>query len=102
VFKFISYSYLVLEDVEVESKEVDGDGVLARIVLLDPGQKGLSEEKPRQPEHRWRIVVEPILQEFETSQEVVDIATKRLQRRVRLLHPHPRYLSLYSRCIFVI
>jgi len=85
---------LIVQYVEVEAEQVDGNGVLAGVVLLDAGEERLREEEPGQPEHRRRIGLEPVLQEPETSQEVVDVAAERLQRRVGLLHPHTGYLAL--------
>ena len=85
---------LVVQDVEVEREQVDGDGVLAGVVLLDAGQERLREEEPGQPEDGRRVRLEPVLEEAQARQEVVDVAAERLERRVRLLHPHARYLAL--------
>jgi len=89
-------AHLFVEDVKVEAKKVDGNGVLASVVLLDSGEKRLREEEPREPEDRWGFRLVPVQKELEPSEEVVDVASERLQRRVRLLHPHPRYFALQS------
>ena len=52
---------LVVHDVKVEAEQIDGDGVLARKVLLHARQEGLREEEARHPELRRRSVVEPVL-----------------------------------------
>jgi len=40
---------------------VNGDGVLAGVVLHDAGEEGLREEEARYPEHVWLTVVMPVL-----------------------------------------
>ena len=85
---------LVFEDLVVVAEQVDGDGVLAGVVLLGARQKGLGEVEARHPEDGRRAHVVPVLQELESRHEVVDVAAERLERRVRLLHPHAGNLAL--------
>jgi len=46
---------------KVEAELVDGDGVLAGIVLHDASEEGLCEVEPRHPEHVGLAVVIPFL-----------------------------------------
>jgi len=68
-----------LKDIKVEAEKVDWNGILARIVLLDAGQKRLSEEEPGNPEGWRRIAVVPVLEEFEASEKIVNVAAERFQ-----------------------
>ena len=109
---------LVVHDLVVEREQVNGYGVLAGKVLLDAGQEGLREEETRDPESARRTILVPILnenntvamritnsqshmtrtyiEELESGQKVVNVAAQRLERGIRLLLPHGRYLSLHQ------
>mmetsp|Transcript_1527 Transcript_1527/g.5997 ORF Transcript_1527/g.5997 Transcript_1527/m.5997 type:complete len:549 (+) Transcript_1527:50-1696(+) len=72
---------------EVPRARVDGDGVLARVVLHDAGEEGLREEEVAQVEHGRRAVLQPRVQHRQALHEVGEVGAQRLEARVRLLEP---------------
>mmetsp|Transcript_43866 Transcript_43866/g.98300 ORF Transcript_43866/g.98300 Transcript_43866/m.98300 type:complete len:233 (+) Transcript_43866:211-909(+) len=93
---------LLLGVEEVEGQGVNGNLVLAREILRGSRGESLREVDTTEPEHHGRPVVHPFLEELETLNEVIDVATKRLQRRVRVFQPHGRGFAikdLEERCL---
>ena len=80
-------------DLEVEVEQVDGNGVAARVVLLDAGEKGLREVEAGDPERGRLVLVVPLLEEVEALDQVAEVAAERLQRRIRVLRPHVGHLA---------
>jgi len=72
-------THLFQNDVEVEAEKVDWNGVLACVVLLHSSEERLREEEATHPEHWRRFRLVPVLQEPQTSQEVIDVAAQWLQ-----------------------
>mmetsp|Transcript_37393 Transcript_37393/g.96669 ORF Transcript_37393/g.96669 Transcript_37393/m.96669 type:complete len:294 (+) Transcript_37393:79-960(+) len=85
---------LIFRVEEVEAQCVDGDLVLPCEVLRRTRGERLLEVDATEPESRRRAVVDPILEELQPLDEVVDVAAERLQRRVGALHPHGRCLAV--------
>lgn len=53
----------------------------------------LCEVESRHPEHNWLVVVHPFLQELESGQQVINVATQWLEGGVRTLGPELRNLK---------
>mmetsp|Transcript_19151 Transcript_19151/g.64150 ORF Transcript_19151/g.64150 Transcript_19151/m.64150 type:complete len:300 (-) Transcript_19151:99-998(-) len=87
----------VAQDFEVEVDLVDGDPVLARVVLSRAGDEGLREEEARDPEDGRLPVVHPALEESDALREVAHPAAQRLARRICLLGPEVRHLIIEDR-----
>lgn len=62
----------VRNDLEVKVNGIDGDHILSCVVLLGTSQEGLCEIEARDPEYWWCTMVNPVLDELEASQEVLD------------------------------
>ena len=60
----------VTHNLEVEVYLIDWDNIFSGIVLLTAGQEALSEEETWNPECLWNTVINPILHEFESLNEV--------------------------------
>mmetsp|Transcript_3523 Transcript_3523/g.8471 ORF Transcript_3523/g.8471 Transcript_3523/m.8471 type:complete len:249 (+) Transcript_3523:360-1106(+) len=73
---------------KVPDDPVDCNFVLPRVILQDSREECLLKEVCREPEHERDVVLNPILDELPSQQEVLDVRQKRLQRWVR--HAHPR------------
>ena len=56
-----SFHVALRHDLVVEGQEVNGDGELSCVVLLDAREEGLHEEEARHPEGRWWVVLQPFL-----------------------------------------
>ena len=86
-----------LQELEVERQSIYRDLVLARVVLECSRQESLREVEPAHPvDPRWDRA-HPFLVVRETLQQVLNVALKRLQRRVRVLLPVLRYHALLER-----
>mmetsp|Transcript_45985 Transcript_45985/g.114330 ORF Transcript_45985/g.114330 Transcript_45985/m.114330 type:complete len:251 (+) Transcript_45985:1345-2097(+) len=66
---------------------VDGHACGAGVVLQSAGEERLREEESRYPIIRWRALVNPLLHEVQTGEEVPHPRAERLQRRVCNLAP---------------
>ena len=53
-------------------------------------QKCLCKEEPWDPEYTWWAIVKPVWEELEPGQQIIDIWSKRLQRRIGFLLPKAR------------
>mmetsp|Transcript_11725 Transcript_11725/g.17940 ORF Transcript_11725/g.17940 Transcript_11725/m.17940 type:complete len:238 (-) Transcript_11725:908-1621(-) len=78
----------VKDDLEVVVKQIDSDVILSGVVLLGSSQEAVGEEEAGDPELVWVAVVNPVLEPFKTLQQVLDIASQGLQRRVADGKPH--------------
>mmetsp|Transcript_14881 Transcript_14881/g.35930 ORF Transcript_14881/g.35930 Transcript_14881/m.35930 type:complete len:525 (+) Transcript_14881:305-1879(+) len=83
---------LLVLHVEVPHDGVDGDLVLARVVLQSAREERLREEQAADPVHRGRALVDPLVDELDALQQVDDPGRQRLQARVRLAAPHVGHL----------
>lgn len=78
---------VLVDDLEVKLKLVNGDDVLARIVLQRGRQEGLREKEPGNPERRRGAVRDPVLKEVDPGEQVDHPRAERLQRQESLLGP---------------
>ena len=80
-------SVSVSTNLKIESEQVNGDFVFPGIVLHRPGEEGLREEEPGQPEHVGLLAVIPLLQKLQPWEKVNDVAAQGFEARVRALGP---------------
>mmetsp|Transcript_5662 Transcript_5662/g.19199 ORF Transcript_5662/g.19199 Transcript_5662/m.19199 type:complete len:711 (+) Transcript_5662:204-2336(+) len=73
----------------LEEHRVDGDLVLARVVLQHAREEGVREVEARDPEHGGRAVVDPVLQHLEAVAELHHVRPQGLERGVALARPQP-------------
>ena len=73
---------LFVKDVVLKTELINRDGVFTGVVLLDSSQESLCEEETRDPIRRRCATIEPIAEELESSEEIVDIASDWFQRWV--------------------
>ena len=59
----------IVQDLEVEAEQVDGDGVFPGVVLLAAGEEGLREEESRHPEHGGSALFIPVLRTQQRREE---------------------------------
>ena len=59
----------VIQDLEVEAEQVNGDGVFPGVVLLAACEEGLSEEESRHPEHSRRPLIVPVLKTQQVKED---------------------------------
>lgn len=81
---------------EVELDLIYSNGILPRVVLQHSRKERLREVKARQPEVNRSPISDPIREELQPRLQIQDISTKRLQRRIRFLHPNLRDLSIHD------
>mmetsp|Transcript_2529 Transcript_2529/g.7187 ORF Transcript_2529/g.7187 Transcript_2529/m.7187 type:complete len:237 (-) Transcript_2529:120-830(-) len=76
---------------------VDGDDVLASVVLHRACEEGLREEKAGDPEGGRSTVGDPVLEEANACLQVHNPSRQRLEVGVGLLGPHGRHLVVEER-----
>lgn len=81
----------------IKHNSIDGKSQPSSVVLLATCQEGLGEEESTDPERGRRSIVDPILHELQSLDEIIDIGTKRLETRVRFRFPHCRDLVVVQR-----
>lgn len=88
---------LILDYFKVESQLINGDQVLTSVVLHGTCQETLSEVELIDPVERWNTVIDPILEEFQSLFEILDIATQGFEWGIRSSFPQLRYLTIKER-----
>lgn len=73
-----------MDDLEVEDQLIDGNLILSGKVLNGTSEETLSEVELADPVVGWDALIDPGLEEFESSLEICDIATEGLQGWVAL------------------
>mmetsp|Transcript_4435 Transcript_4435/g.12879 ORF Transcript_4435/g.12879 Transcript_4435/m.12879 type:complete len:223 (+) Transcript_4435:540-1208(+) len=81
-----------LEHIEAPRDRVDGDHVLARVVLHRPREESLREEESGDPKGRRDAVVDPRLDKIYPPLEIRDPRREGLEGRVGHFGPHGRHL----------
>jgi hypothetical protein len=65
--------YLVIQYLEIELNQINGNGVLPCIVLLDSREETLREVKSRDPVVGWLSMLDPVTDELESLDKVSDV-----------------------------
>mmetsp|Transcript_24192 Transcript_24192/g.61279 ORF Transcript_24192/g.61279 Transcript_24192/m.61279 type:complete len:326 (-) Transcript_24192:157-1134(-) len=85
------------DELEVKVHGVDRDLILARVVLQRARHERLREEEGGHVKEDRDAVVAPPLEEDEPAHQISHVRRERLERRERLLEPHPRDLVCEAR-----
>lgn len=86
---------LILEqDLEIEVKLVNRDLMLPSMGLQHSCEETLGEEEARQPEDRWLVIGDPLIEEIHSSHQVFNIGQKGFVGRVASGQPIHRHLVL--------
>lgn len=83
-----------MQDFEIHVYGVDGDLIFSGVVLQGASQETVSEEELVDPEVSGDCGVLPGFEEIQSFLQVFDVASERLQGRIRLIHPHDRHLAV--------
>jgi len=78
----------IVNDLEVVTEGIDGDGVLSGVILHSTGQETMGEEELVNPEAVWDTAVDPLVEEFKSFLKILDVTSERLERRETLAEPH--------------
>mmetsp|Transcript_36835 Transcript_36835/g.85623 ORF Transcript_36835/g.85623 Transcript_36835/m.85623 type:complete len:253 (-) Transcript_36835:283-1041(-) len=81
---------VLLHHLKVKGDRVDRNGLLPRKVLQRPGEEGVGEEEAPDPERRGLALVDPVLEEAEACEEVVDVGAEGFEAGVAHPLPHGR------------
>lgn len=84
----------IMDDFEVQVHRINGNLVLTGVVLQGTGQETVSEEELVDPEVLGDRAVGPGLEEVKSFLQVLDVACKGLQARIRLAHPKSRHFTI--------
>ncbi len=57
----------------LKCKLINWQSVFSRIILTCPRQKSLGEEETRDPIHYWRFIHEPVVEEVDSFEQVIDV-----------------------------
>jgi len=78
---------LLTENFKVEVQLINSNHILSSVVLLKTSQERLSKEETRDPEDLRSAVINPLLEEIKSFNEVYDVTSQRFEWRIRTFHP---------------
>lgn len=86
-----------MDNLEVVSESINGDGVLSGVVLHSTGQESVSEEELVNPQTVWHTTSDPLVEEFKSFFEILDVTSQGLERGETLRQPHSGDLAISHR-----
>lgn len=89
-------SLWVLDNLKIDSHSINWNLLCSSVVLLGTSQETMHEEELVDPEDLWDFGIKPRLHEGQSILEILDVATKWLQRDETPLEPQGWDLVVYQ------